>query len=187
MPWIAGKHLHGSLVAHLGGIWAAAADTEAEPGTAGSAWRCVGAGVAGIDVATDGDTFSVEVRATDGKVKRAQARLPGLRYKGVFSPEEKYEAGDACTQGGSVWIATESGSKLGTPGVGASGWRLAVKRGVDGRDVKPGPERPHSYHEFVGRSKAGDIVRHGAWVWLCIRETHEAPRNDHASWVKLGA
>jgi hypothetical protein len=188
VPWAPGiKHLHGDLTVHRGGLFVALTDTTTQPGEPGSEWRCVLAGLASVDVASDGDSFNIEAKLSDGTVRRAQARLPGVRYKGVFSPDEKYDAGDACTQQGSVWIATESGSKLGTPGVGASGWKLAVKRGVDGRDVKPVPERPHFFHEFLGRAKAGDIVRHGPYCWLCIREVHEAPARDHASWVKLGA
>ena len=185
--WLPGtEHLRGSMVTHKGGLFVSLSDTTSEPGEAG-AWRCIVAGLASVDVGSDGDQFHVEVRQSDGTVRRAQAKLPGVRYRGVWAEQNEYGAGDSVTQGGSLWVA-ERGKSLGQPGVGASGWRLAVKRGSDGKSAaEPAPVRPHFYSEFVGRSKAGDLVRHGAWVWLCVRETHEAPRNDHASWVKLGA
>jgi hypothetical protein len=188
VPWAPGiKHLHGDLTVHRGGLFVALTDTTTQPGEPGSEWRCVLAGLASVDVSSDGDSFNIEAKLSDGTVRRAQAKLPGVRYRGVWSEQTEYGAGDSVTQGGSLWVA-ERGKSLGQPGVGASGWRLAVKRGADGKSAaEPPPVRPHFYSEFVGRSKAGDIVNFHGRLFLCTRETHEAPDVNSPSWVRIGA
>lgn len=66
------------------------------------------------------------------KVHSTELRLKGYPiYRGIYKPGE-YEEGDSVTYGGSIWIA-EKDTK-GTPGTANSGWRLAVKRGNDGKD-----------------------------------------------------
>jgi Collagen triple helix repeat (20 copies) len=52
---------------------------------------------------------------------------------GIWTEGAVYSAGDGVTQGGSFWIAqTTTSVKPGT----SEEWRLAVKRGNDGRDAK---------------------------------------------------
>lgn len=58
--------------------------------------------------------------------------LPGIIDRGVYSPEKVYEKGDAVSWGGSLWIAQDD-CPQGKPDV-SKGWRLAVKKGRDGRD-----------------------------------------------------
>jgi collagen type III alpha len=54
--------------------------------------------------------------------------------RGVYKAGETYEPGDAVTWGGSLWIAQkQTDAKPDTP---ESGFRLAVKRGRDGKDAK---------------------------------------------------
>lgn len=54
-------------------------------------------------------------------------------YKGVYEQDESYEPDDMVTFGGSVWVAgAETKSKPGTDDT----WKLAVKKGRDGRDAK---------------------------------------------------
>ena len=56
--------------------------------------------------------------------------------RGVYKAGEAYEHGDAVTWGGSLWIAQrQTDAKPDTPD---SGWRLAVKKGRDGKDAKNG-------------------------------------------------
>ncbi len=56
--------------------------------------------------------------------------------RGVFKDGSEYLPGDGVTWGGSWWIAQEkTGAK---PGEGSTDWRLAVKKGRDGRDGAPG-------------------------------------------------
>jgi hypothetical protein len=60
-------------------------------------------------------------------------------YQGVFKEGETYEAGDAVTFGGSMFIANET--TTGKPEQSPV-WRLACKRGRDGREGKAGPPGP---------------------------------------------
>lgn len=53
-------------------------------------------------------------------------------WRGVFDEMETYEAHDMVTLGGSVWIAIE-GDRAKRPGFEGSAWKLAVKKGRDGR------------------------------------------------------
>lgn len=63
-----------------------------------------------------------------------QVRLAFPVYHGVYEPDTTYDADDMVTFGGSVWVAgAETMSKPGTEG---SPWKLAVKKGRDGRDAR---------------------------------------------------
>ncbi|MBN8292823.1 hypothetical protein JI664_12685 [Rhodobacter sp. NTK016B] len=66
-----------------------------------------------------------------GEVKTVS--LPGIIDRGQFNAAAAYEKGDAVSYGGSLWLAQEDGV-TGKPGSG-DGWRLAVKKGRDGRDA----------------------------------------------------
>jgi len=60
--------------------------------------------------------------------------FPVVLDRGVYSTGKQYQHGDAVTWAGSLWIAQRStDSKPDSPD---SGWRLAVKRGRDGKDAK---------------------------------------------------
>lgn len=72
------------------------------------------------------------VRGEDYKEFRHQTALPVDR--GVFKSGQTYQRGDTVTWGGSLWIAqVETGMK---PDATDSGWRLAVRKGRDGKDAK---------------------------------------------------
>lgn len=62
--------------------------------------------------------------------------LPIPMYRGVFDERETYDAHDMVTWGGSVWAATASTKAK--PGSDDT-WRLAVKKGRDGKDGKEVP------------------------------------------------
>ena len=68
----------------------------------------------------------LEARATELEARK------GMRYRGVFENGVPYHPGDACTWHGSIWIA--NADTIETPG--PPHWKLAVKRGRDGRDGK---------------------------------------------------
>jgi hypothetical protein len=65
-------------------------------------------------------------------VKEFRYRVPGIIYREVWR-DGTYQAGDAVTRGGSLWIAMRETTT--TPGAPNSDWRLAVKKGDIG---KPG-------------------------------------------------
>lgn len=106
--------------------------------------------VAAIPVPKDGrdgfnlDDFDVEAgedgRTVTLKFEQGDTRhcyelvFPVTIYRDVFKAGETYQAGDAVTWGGSLWIAQrETDAKPDSP---ESGWRLAVKKGRDGKDAK---------------------------------------------------
>lgn len=62
--------------------------------------------------------------------------FPVFVDRGTFKEGETYERGNGVSWGGSFWIARKAG-ELGKPGTGDD-WRLAVKKGRDGRDGKKG-------------------------------------------------
>jgi hypothetical protein len=64
----------------------------------------------------------------------ATLKWPTVLDRGVFKAGETYDAGDAVTWGGSLWIAQRQTDAK--PDTADSGFRLAVKRGRDGKDAK---------------------------------------------------
>lgn len=60
--------------------------------------------------------------------------FPIAIYRGVWI-EQEYQRGDMVTWAGSVWHADKATSAK--PDTPDSGWKLAVKRGRDGKDAKP--------------------------------------------------
>lgn len=70
-------------------------------------------------------------------------RMPIVLDRGVFKEGQTYEAGDGATWGGSFYIAQRSTSaKPGQPSDDSRAWRLAVKKGADGKSGPQGPEGP---------------------------------------------
>jgi hypothetical protein len=79
----------------------------------------------------------IEIVGRSMRLKRAgkvikEATLDFPMWRGVYDDAETYEAHDMVTFGGSVWIATE-GDRTKRPGFEGSAWKLAVKKGRDGR------------------------------------------------------
>lgn len=66
-------------------------------------------------------------------------RLPVVIDRGVYSAGKVYRKGDGVTWAGSFWIAQEDTSEK--PDTG-KGWRLAVKKGRDGKDGVLKAEKP---------------------------------------------
>lgn len=59
--------------------------------------------------------------------------LPCIIDRGPYRSGETYRKGDAVSYGGSLWIAQ---GETGERPDGGAGWRLAVKKGRDGRDTE---------------------------------------------------
>jgi hypothetical protein len=79
----------------------------------------------------------VHLRFARGETVK-QFRLPVVIDRGVYR-EGSYHKGDGVTYGGSFWISQEDGN--GEKPDSGKGWRLAVKRGRDGKDAVPKPEK----------------------------------------------
>jgi hypothetical protein len=95
----------------------------------------------------DFDERSIKLRWVRGDhaVERIKT-FPAMIYRGVHKAGTAYDAGDAVTFGGSIWVAMEPTSEK--PGEGVTAWKLACKKGRDGRDGEvgakgaPGPAGP---------------------------------------------
>lgn len=120
----------GTYARHDGGIWRAAADTHGMRN-----WECVVAGVAALKVELrDERTMVVTTALSGAEPTVTEIKLLHPLDRGIYRPEQKYLKGDGVTFGGSWWIAQvdEPTDKPGT----SDQWRLAVKRGRDGKDTK---------------------------------------------------
>jgi collagen type III alpha len=77
------------------------------------------------------------------RVKEIRHRLPFVLDRGVYKAGQMYHAGDGVTWGGSFWIAqSETTAKPGEANEASRAWRLAVKRGGEGKQGAAGPPGP---------------------------------------------
>lgn len=185
---------HGSWVAHNGGVWVSTRSTEDEPTPESYDWDCVTAGITAIEtrLATDGRTMEVHYRLANGEFHKGSVRLPIPVVRGLYEDGKEYSEDDVVTYGGSWWEALKSG-KLARPGTDDS-WKLSIKRGQDGKDLKQPPPPIIRYAgpwEDGKLYEANQIVEHAGVRWLAMRSTRERPpfmklvSND--TWTKLGA
>lgn len=108
------------------------------PGKAGAD----GLGFDDLDVVHDGARGFTFRFARGDKVKEFPFILPVVLDKGVYKAGDDYEPGDGVSYGGSFWIAQEKTQEKPDSG---QGWRLAVKRGRDGKNAPvaaSGPKEP---------------------------------------------
>lgn len=91
-----------------------------------------GLGFDDLDMTHDGERGFVLRFARGEKVKEFAFTIPIVLDRGVYKAESEYQRGDAVTWAGSLWIA--QGETKAKPGEG-DGWRLAVKKGRDGKDA----------------------------------------------------
>jgi hypothetical protein len=75
----------------------------------------------------------VETASLEARVRALEAR-PSLVYKGVWDAAAVYNRGMFVTKGGAVWHSEVDGNR-GVPPP-APQWKLAVKKGSDGKDAK---------------------------------------------------
>lgn len=93
-----------------------------------------GLGIEDLDVTHDGEG-NVALRFSRGQISREfKIRIPCFKDRGVFREDETYREGHAVSFGGSLWIAQKDNPE-GKPEDGSGDWRLAVKRGRNGKDA----------------------------------------------------
>lgn len=68
------------------------------------------------------------------QVKEFSFKIPSLIECGVWLHDKQYEQGDGVTCGGNYWIALVDTKAR--PGENNSDWRLAVRKGRDGKDAR---------------------------------------------------
>lgn len=100
-----------------------------------------GIGFDDMDVVYDGER-TVTLKFQRGEtVKEYAFSLPVQIDRGVFKAASEYKRGDGVTWDGSYWIAQKD-APIGKPGEpGSNGWRLAVKKGRDGKDGRNGIDK----------------------------------------------
>jgi integrin beta 3 len=81
----------------------------------------------------DGRTVTLAFRR-GGEVREKSFKVLVIVDRGVWRHETPYSKGDSVSFSGSLWIAQKDNP--GKPDEDKDGWRLAVKRGRDGRDGK---------------------------------------------------
>ncbi|WP_395504721.1 hypothetical protein [Ectopseudomonas hydrolytica] len=88
-----------------------------------------------MSLSDDGRTVTVKMQAGEVVVEKS-IKIAAVLDRGVFSAEKaaQYETGDGTTYGGCYWIAQKDAPE-GVPGSSAD-WRLAVKKGRDGKDLR---------------------------------------------------
>jgi hypothetical protein len=105
------------------------------PGTSGKD-GADGLGFDDLDVAHDGER-GVTFRFQRGeKVKEIAVAFPCLLYRGTYTPGTSYAAGDVVTLGGSAWHCQKTTTTRPETFEGAAYWKLMVKRGDKGRDLR---------------------------------------------------
>lgn len=91
-----------------------------------------------IELCDDGRTITVKMQAGDTVIEKS-LKIASVIDRGVFSAEGSYEKGDGATYGGCYWIAQKDAPE-GVPG-GSADWRMAVKKGRDGKDLRDNASR----------------------------------------------
>lgn len=124
----------GTWAHHNGGLYKSHANTLGERG-----WDCVINGIDAIDVDKSGDR-EITVKITDSRGEQVVKTfsMQNVIYQGIYDEKKDadYEDGDMVTCGGSVWHCLSKNP--GRPGDSNPNWKLAVKRGQNGKDGRNG-------------------------------------------------
>lgn len=121
---------------HNGGLWRSFETTHGMKG-----WECIVDGVAGVRVESPSARKCVViVQRASGVEESKEFTVPGFDDRGVFKEGESYLRGDGVTYGGCLFLAQKD-DPSGKPGT-SQDWRMAVKKGRDGRDAGPSAPTP---------------------------------------------
>lgn len=101
-----------------------------------SGWHVIVKGVTEVAVEHGKDlrSIGIAVRLTGGQVVMRTLQLPVVIDRGIFKAGDSYVPGDGVTWNGCFWIAQRSVLPGEKPGDESEAFRLAVKKGTDGRD-----------------------------------------------------
>lgn len=140
----------GTYATWHGGTLRAARDTDPidEAGCEKAGWQVVADGIAAAAVLPnpDGRNFILRTAHTSGLQVDVPFYVPLTIYRDIYKAGETYAAHDLVTWDGSVWIAKKETADK--PGLNDD-WKLVVKRGRDGRDMREGPPPGAGHHKPV--------------------------------------
>lgn len=92
-----------------------------------------------LHVKQSDDFRTVTLCFKDGTpIEGGTLRFPAVIDRGVFRAGETFQPGDAVTYGGHLWIA--KATTMETPGDAVTSWRLAVRRGREGKPGRDGKD-----------------------------------------------
>ena len=118
----------GTFSRHLNGFWYAAAKTNGMRG-----WECLVAGIADLKIELPEERkMVVTAMLSNGEQVTKEIFLAHPIDRGIHRHDSEYLKGDGVTWAGSWWIA-QVDKPTDKPGI-SDQWRLAVKRGRDGKD-----------------------------------------------------
>lgn len=93
-----------------------------------------GFGLDDFDMELQADGRTLLFKFTSGDITEIhELYMPVMIYRGVFVDGSTYTRGDTVTWAGSLWHCEDETAEK--PGDGAKSWRLAAKRGRDGKDA----------------------------------------------------
>jgi hypothetical protein len=126
----------GTWASYRGGLIKSVRDTYpiGEKSLIESGWDIVVQGIQAIEVHTlnDGE-FAIKSVLTSGQDHITKMTVPTMIYKGVWKESHgMYNKGHTVTQSGSLWVCLKATDTK--PG-SSDDWQLAVKKGVDGKDL----------------------------------------------------
>lgn len=105
-----------------------------------------------IDLVLGGDGRTVTLRFLGGdQVREKSIKLATIIDRGVFKRGETYEPGDAVSWGGSLWVAQADTSDAPEESRDGKPWRLAVKKGQNGKDLRPDDAKGAEVYRLRGR------------------------------------
>jgi hypothetical protein len=81
------------------------------------------------------ESIAAAIAPLVARLDKLEAQQAAWKYVGVWSAEREYQANNWTTHDGSVWHALRD-SKGARPGDGGDSWKLAVRRGQDGKDAR---------------------------------------------------
>lgn len=84
------------------------------------------------ELSEDGRVLTLSLENDEEKITH-RLQLPTMIYRGVFKAGQTYLQGDTVTWGGSLWHC--DAETIDKPGAPDAPWRLAAKRGSDGKDA----------------------------------------------------
>lgn len=123
------RYMRGTWAIHRGGMFRAYQATSGMDG-----WECVFRGIhEELEEVIDDRTIRRTTVYSDGSQFAREYKSSSVIDRGIWKDGMSYRQGDGVTYGGSFWIAQKDEPE-GKPDSGNGAWRLAVKRGRDGKD-----------------------------------------------------
>lgn len=124
------SYTRGTFARHRGGLWRAKDTTDGMDG-----WECVVRGIDREDETSEegGRVIKRTTVYSDGATFVRVIKTHAMLHRGVYAEGVEYAPGDTVTWAGAMWHCAEQTADK--PGEGSKCWRLAVKRGRDGKDA----------------------------------------------------